>query len=300
MTVWLHGANNNHLQSIFEAGFYVGTRRGQRGLVPRPDVPGGRTIDAALPATIQISVLGRGETLRLPGHQRDRRVRGHRRRERRLGIDPDRVTISGASMGGIGTYRLGHALPGPLVGGVPAIGSGEAMRPLFPNLRNVPVRQLNGRLDNGALGPPSEQDAVTLDALGYDHKYFLGNDRGHEIPGYYGCVFATTASRRSATRTRTRSCTGSIRPSSRKTRRRDVSIRYDSAYWVSGIRVHGTTPGQVTARSLAIPHTEETITRSILTGENQTAGHDLCGPNPTFPRAGHRCTRPARRGSSAR
>jgi hypothetical protein len=63
---------------------------------------------------------------------------------------------------------------------------------------------------------------------------------------------------------------------------RDVSIRYDAAYWVSGIVVHGATPGQVTARSLAIPHAEETLVRRSVTGENQTAGRDLCGPNPAF------------------
>ena len=178
-------------------------------------------IQAALPATIQISVLGRGETLGYRGISEidvfeatedaiDRLRHRPRPRDAQRRVDGRHRDVPARP----------RCIPDRWAAAIPAIGSGAAVRPLFPNLRNVPVRQLNGRLDNGALGPPSEEDAVTLDALGYDHKYWLGNDRGHEIPGYYGCVFANDRdSRRCATRTRTRSCTASTRPISRRTRR---------------------------------------------------------------------------------
>jgi hypothetical protein len=283
MTVWLHGANNNHLQSIFEAGFYVGTARaGSPDWYLVPMFQEDAQIQAALPATIQISVLGRGETLGYQGISEIDVLEATEDAVRRLGIDRNRITLSGASMGGIGTYRLATLYPDLWAAAIPAIGSGAAVRPLFTNLRNVPVRQLNGRLDSGALGPPSEQDAVTLDQLGYDHKYWLADDRGHEIPGYYGCVFAQTATQK-VRNPDPHEVVYRVDPALfQEDPTRDVSIRYDSAYWVSGIAVHGSTPGQVTARSLAIPHTQEGLVRASTVGENKTAGRDLCGPNPTF------------------
>jgi hypothetical protein len=283
LTVWLHGANNNHMQSIFEAGTYVGTARaGSEDFflieMFQPDA----LINIGFPKTIQIYVLGRGETLGYAGISEIDVLEATDDAMRRFDIDPNRVTLEGASMGGIGSYRLGTLYPDRWAAIIPVIGTGVSYRDLFVNLRNVPVRQMNGRIDNGELGPPSEQDAATLDTLGYDHRYFLANDRGHEVPGFYNCVFDQTATQQVRNPNphqvvyRVDPARFQVDPA------RDVDIRYSGAYWVSGIEAGGASPGTVAVTSNALPHSDERIERATVLDGNTTEGRDLCGPNPLF------------------
>jgi len=286
LTVYLHGADNNHLQSIFVVPLgYVGTARQQSedlyliGMF-QPDV----TLDTSVPVTIQVYPLGRGETLRYEGISEVDVLEVLADAIERLDIGPDRVSLQGSSMGGVGAYRLGVLYPDLWASILPHIGTGVAYRDvLFPNLRNVPVLQINGFLDSGQLGPPSEGDADRLDELGYQYHYWLVNDRGHECPAYYRCVFEHAA----LDFTRNPNpyqvvytvdpALFNVDPT------RGLDLRYDSAYWVSGIEVgNDAMPGTVDVVSNALPHSTETIERNEVTRNNQVDGQDLWGPNPAF------------------
>lgn len=98
----------------------------------------------------------------------------------RYSIDDDRITLSGYSMGGSGTFRLAALYPDLFAKGFPIVGSGTDEREagLLPNLRNVPILMWNG--SNDELVPatdylPTEQ---RLKELGYRHELdvFLGFD----------------------------------------------------------------------------------------------------------------------------
>jgi pimeloyl-ACP methyl ester carboxylesterase len=286
LTVYLHGADNNHLQSIFVDPLgYVGTARQQSedlyliGMF-QPDV----TLDTSLPATIQVFPLGRGETLRYEGISEVDVLEVLADAIERLDIDPDRVSLQGSSMGGVGAYRLGVLYPDLWASILPHIGTGVAYRAiLFPNLRNVPVMQINGFLDSGQLGPPSEGDADRLDELEYDYHYWLVNDRGHEAPAYYRCVFEHAAL--DFTRNpNPHQVVYAVDPALFNVDpTQGLDLRYDSAYWVSGIEVgDDAMPGTVDVVSNALPHSTETVERNEVTRNNQVDGQDLCGPNPAF------------------
>jgi len=286
LTVYLHGADNNHMQSIFVTPLgYVGTARQQSddlyliGMF-QPDV----TLDTSLPVTMQVYPLGRGETLRYEGISEVDVLEVLADAIKRLGINPDRVSLQGSSMGGMGAYRLGVLYPDLWASILPHVGTGVAYREvLFPNLRNVPVLQINGFLDSGQLGPPSKEDADRLDQLEYEYHYWLVYDRGHECPAYYRCVFE----RASLDFTRNPNpyqvvytvdpALFNINPAL------GLDLRYDSAYWVSGILVSDDSmPGTVNIMSNALPHSTETIERGETTRNNKDDGQDLCGPNPAF------------------
>jgi pimeloyl-ACP methyl ester carboxylesterase len=286
LTVYLHGADNNHLQSIFvEFPGYVGTARQQSedlyliGMF-QPDV----TLDTSLPVTMQVYPLGRGETLRYEGISEVDVLEVLADAIKRLGIDPDRVSLQGSSMGGVGAYRLGVLYPDLWASILPHVGTGVTYREiLFPNLRNVPVLQINGFLDSGQLGPPSEGDADRLDELEYEYHYWLVYDRGHECPAYYRCVFEH-ASLDFTRNPNPYQVIYTVDPSLFNVNPTwGLDLRYDSAYWVSGIEVSDdSTPGTVNIVSNALPHSTETIERGEVTRNNQVDGQDLCGPNPAF------------------
>ncbi|MHB8671221.1 MAG: hypothetical protein ACYDAD_11825 [Acidimicrobiales bacterium] len=59
-----------------------------------------------------------------------------------------------------------------------------------------------------------------------------------------------------------------------------LSLRYDHAYWISGVRVSpGAEKGTVDATSLARSDRERTGAHVVGAGQNLTSGADLCGPN---------------------
>lgn len=98
----------------------------------------------------------------------------------RYNVDFERITLSGYSMGGSGTFRLVALYPDLFAKGFPIVGSGTDEREagLLPNLRNVPILMWNG--SNDELVPataylPTEQE---LKDLGYQHELdvFLGFD----------------------------------------------------------------------------------------------------------------------------
>jgi hypothetical protein len=201
----------------------------------------------------------------------------------RFDIDPNRVSLQGSSMGGVGAYRLGLLYPDLWASILPHIGTGQSYRDMFQNLRNVPVLQINGLQDSAALGAASEGDADRLEELGYDYHYWLVDDRGHEAAAYYRCVFEQAALDFERN-PNPYQVVYTVDPALFNVDpERDLDLRYDSAYWVSGIAVSDdAAPGTVDAVSNALPHSTETVDADDTTRNNKVDGQDLCGPNPDF------------------
>lgn len=89
----------------------------------------------------------------------------------RYDIDWKRVTVSGYSMGGFGTFRLGAQYPGLFAKGFPIVGAAvKGVGPILTNLRNLPMLMWNSFEDTAvppALFKPTHE---ILAELGYRHQ----------------------------------------------------------------------------------------------------------------------------------
>ena len=285
LLVSLHGSNNNHMISIFTVplGDYVGTSREQSEdpfLIAMfvPDFgANGKTADTA-----KIFPLGRGETLGYAGIGEIDVLEATADAVRRLGIDPDRVTLQGDSMGGFGAYRLGTRYPDRWAALIPVIGHGAANRNLFENLGNLPIFQVNGANDPLVSYASALDDVALLDALEIPFVFYGLLDRGHDPSANSQCVrdnakFNVRNTNPADVVYIVDPATFQIDPT------RDLEIVYDSSYWLSGIELaDASNEGSVRASSRALPRSEATIVRSDEILGNTTGAFDLCGPNPAF------------------
>ncbi|MEA2426392.1 MAG: hypothetical protein QOF37_20, partial [Thermoleophilaceae bacterium] len=88
---------------------------------------------------------------------------------RRYKLDPDWTVITGYSMGGIGTFKLGAEFPDLFARAQPTVGD-SADTNVLPSFRNLPVLMWNATADE--LVPPSSYGptAAKLDSLGYRYE----------------------------------------------------------------------------------------------------------------------------------
>lgn len=285
LLVSLHGSNNNHMVSIFTVpnGDYVGT---SRELSEDPFLIAMFVPDFgfnAKPAdTAKVWPLGRGETLRYAGIGEIDVLEVTDDAVRRLGTDPDRVTLQGDSMGGFGAFRLGTRYPDRWAALIPVIGGGAADRQLFENLGNLPVYQINGALDALVSYDAALEDVARLDELEIPFTFWGLLDRGHDPSANSQCVRDGAADYvRNADPADivyvVDPATFQIDPS------RDLAIEYDSAYWISKLELADETrAGAVRGSSLARPRSASTVVRTDEILGNTEGAFDLCGPNPAF------------------
>lgn len=173
-----------------------------------------------------------------------------------LPLDPDRVYLTGLSMGGICMWRLGLLYPdlfaaGIAVAGSPRLGSYPNYRPLpvpydmtdfVENARHLPIMILHGASDGVLPYTESEPAVGRLAELGYEHRVHLYATRGHDAT----LTSATAAEHVSWLAGRSRptsprhvtyrlwpSHTANVDPSFMN---EDHGIRPDRAYWVSDLR----------------------------------------------------------------
>src|SRR5262249_40360070 len=123
------------------------------------------------------------------------------------------------------------------------ISGGEAFMPdALENLYNVPVRMINGRLDpqkNTIAGNVPDLDALALQKLEYDFRYWQLLRRGHEvIPELSNSVFLDALElKRDPNPARV---VFSVEPFlDADDPVTGLNLRHDSAYWVSGVTVRG-------------------------------------------------------------
>lgn len=94
-------------------------------------------------------------------------------------VDPARIYLMGASMGGAGTWLLGSKYPEIWAGLAPITGGGASGRGLpLANLKqhNIPVYAVHGDSDRTIPVEKTRSMVAELQQLGVPHEY-------HEIPG---------------------------------------------------------------------------------------------------------------------
>lgn len=284
LTVFLHGSDQNHLGAVFQGPeqLYIGTGR---ALSDDPHLIAtlgfaGDGFDFP-PYTLQVWPLARGARLGYVGiaHQDVLDVLADTRA--RFEVDPDRVILEGASMGGIGAYRLGSLQPDLWSVAFPLIGFQRSeLLPLSRNLLNLPIRQINGGVDPLIPEEPATASAARLDELEYDYHYWLLLDRGHEAGGFvWDCLYAGAPDFvRAVNPARVvYSVDASLDVVDPAT---GLDLRFDSAYWVSAIRAREPAGlATVDVTSLALPRREQTVVHVDRMVDNTETGADLCGPN---------------------
>jgi poly(3-hydroxybutyrate) depolymerase len=101
----------------------------------------------------------------------------------RLPIDPDRVYLTGFSMGGYGTYRWASAHPETFAAIAPVAGAARPEEAC--NLRSVPIWAFHGAKDESVK---LENDQAAVDAIkacGGDIKFTVYPDGGHSSDAAY-------------------------------------------------------------------------------------------------------------------
>ena len=261
------------------------------------------------PAAVVVSPLGRGQNTFYIGAAEQDVLDAVDDAVARYDADPDRVVLSGVSMGGFGTFRLGVRHPDRWSMAVPFIGTGASAQSQFApvppavrdavfspshfaagqaelqqNLANLPVRMVNGQIDPIVDNVLVTEDVQRLDSFGYDYRYWVLTRRHHEVvPSLSDCVV-----RDAITHRRDRDPARVVYSVEPAIELRDahtgLDLRYRSAYWVSGLEVRDASEpgalGTIDATSLARADRSLATTPVNAVGQNFTAGADLCGPNP--------------------
>jgi pimeloyl-ACP methyl ester carboxylesterase len=288
MVVFIHGAGGNHIGDSGSEPVILGTQRffgpeGDDGEAWKTELAPIYSNDTFtyhpyLPPAVVIQTLSRGESAGYSGIHEADVLEAMADAQRRFDIDPDRIVLSGPSMGGMGTFRLATQHPDRFAGAFSIIGKPDKPEDLV-NLRNVPFRSMAGLLDPLVRQPDATQAARQLTELGYDHKYWLFPRRHHESPPILlQCVFGELLGLQRPRNPahvvyRYDPSNDAVDPGKR------LSIVHDRAYWVSDLRVReGSTAGTVDALSKGIPNAL-VVTSSTTPRDNLVVGRDLCGEN---------------------
>ena len=93
-------------------------------------------------------------------------------------VDPDRIYVTGLSMGGFGTWELLQAYPDRFAAAAPVCGGGTPG--LICAARDVPVWAFHGALDTVVPAYRSQEMVDRLEACGGDVRYTLYPDAGHD------------------------------------------------------------------------------------------------------------------------
>jgi hypothetical protein len=284
MTVFLHGLTQNHLGSVLLGDFYLGT-----GRVLSEEIGGleqyVRDGTDFPPHNLTVWPLARGAGLFYEGIAEQDVLDVLADASFRFRPDPDRIILSGASMGGIGTFRMGALYPDLWSVAVPIIGyARSAVVPLLSNYENLEILQINGALDPLIALNLAQGTTDFLDNYGLQFRAWMLDNRGHEAGGYaYDCVYRDLGNYVRVTNpARVRYTVDPamtvVDPAT------GLELVHDRAYWVSGIAVANPgLPGIVDAHSRALP--QRVIDRVASTDERyegDDGGRDLCGPNPAI------------------
>jgi dienelactone hydrolase len=102
---------------------------------------------------------------------------------RRFPVDPDRVGLTGISMGGHATWEMGMLCPGEVSALFPVCGGPrKELVPLVANLVEGPLLwQCQGARDQPELVRAVRHGIERLERLGGDPRFDLDPDRGHQL-----------------------------------------------------------------------------------------------------------------------
>ncbi|MCU1691919.1 MAG: Alpha/beta hydrolase family protein [Frankiales bacterium] len=191
-------------------------------------------------------------------------------------LDPDRTVVSGYSMGGYASYKLGLAYPdlfakamplaGPPTCGVRVVGDVRApgapgrctddgdTLPLVRNARELQYVISSGAVDELVPLPSVLQQVQQFDTLGYRYHFELYPAEGHLDYAAQDAFAAPTSQLGRTLRTKAPATVDyTWYP---HLSRADLGIGPTGAYWVRDLSARTTTPGtlaHVVARSAALP-----------------------------------------------
>ncbi|MBV9042428.1 MAG: hypothetical protein JOZ68_15605 [Acidimicrobiia bacterium] len=280
----LHGALGNHMQAVFAGA-------------PPPSGPGAfffgnTTFD--VPAIV-VTPLGRSETDYYFGIAEQDILDVISDARRRFDIDPNRMVLSGISLGGQGTWRFSELHPDMFSAIVPMIAPSTfpleqvvgPLRHIFPNaeenVTDIPVRVLAGRLDplsDEIAVDGQDTDFVNATRLGIDMRYWQMLLRHHQVvPAAQNCVLLEALTHRRNTNPARVVYTTEpdLEMSDPST---GLNLRYRSAYWVTDVeaRVDSTPKATIDVSSLA--RADRSTSSSVQPpafGQNIVTPGDVCG-----------------------
>ena len=93
-------------------------------------------------------------------------------------VDPDRVYLTGLSMGGYGTWALAAAHPEKFAAAVPICGGGDP--DTAPRLKDIPLWVFHGAKDSTVLPRESKRMVEAVKKAGGDVKLTIYLDAGHD------------------------------------------------------------------------------------------------------------------------
>lgn len=96
----------------------------------------------------------------------------------KLKVDPDRIYVTGLSMGGFGTWRLASMIPDRLAAVAPICGGGEAFT--ARGFAQLPLWAFHGGKDTVVKPQRSEEMIEALKRAGGQPKYTLYPEAGHD------------------------------------------------------------------------------------------------------------------------
>lgn len=197
----------------------------------------------------------------------------------RLGLDRERIALSGISAGGIGTFRHLARYPDRFTGGYSIVGGGTVA---LENMSNVLLRFHNGTLDPLVNVMTYLNAEAAADAAGtVDYRGALVNTSSHipEAAGncwYHELIAQPRAVNPPRVRFRTRPATYFVDPVV------GLDLRPDSAYWVLDLTANDANDATIDATSLRADRGRTATDIDLLAQENASQGYDFCGPNPAI------------------
>lgn len=93
------------------------------------------------------------------------------------GVDKDRITLCGLSMGGFGTWEIALQVPEKFAAIAPLCGGGMSWRAWY--LRNTPIRVYHGRLDDTVPLAMSEMMVDAIRFQGGNVEFTIYDDLSH-------------------------------------------------------------------------------------------------------------------------
>ena len=258
--IFMHGANQNHLVNAVHFNLEGAT------------VPGLAAYD--VPAVIVLG-LGRDPNWNTGPAEMDL-LETTDDAIARLGLDPERIVLSGISAGGIGTFRHLARYPDKWTGGYSIVGSGTTT---LENMINVPLRFHDGTLDPLVNAVAWLDSEAAADAAGVvDYRGVLVNTSSH-LPEQGGnCWYLDLISRPRAVNPPRVIYT--VRPSNFFIDpAQGLDLHPDGAYWVSALTSNDQSDAKIDATCLRADRGRVSTDLDDL-GENVSQGYDFCGPAP--------------------
>jgi hypothetical protein len=157
-------------------------------------------------------------------------------------LDSDWTVITGYSMGGFGTFRLGEQFPDLFARAQPTVGESED-NDMVPSLRNIPVLMWNGSTDELVPETSYLPTAQALDDAGYRYELDIYTPGEHNLLAINDQFAPAAAFLGTATVDRDPAHVTYVRNPALD--RAKLGFVADHAYWMSGLKLRSASSSQL-------------------------------------------------------